>query len=48
MEKVQVKVYMPKLLAEKLTEQSKLSGHSKSHIVTEATKKELKRRSKSE
>ena len=46
MEKVQVKIYMPKSLAEKLDDEHKKSGQSKSHIVTEATKKELKRRGK--
>ncbi|WOZ57821.1 hypothetical protein ZP9_00005 [Shewanella phage ZP9] len=44
MEKVQVKVYMPKSLAEKLDDESVKSGESKSFIVSEATKKELKRR----
>lgn len=46
MEKVQVKVYMPKYLAEKLDDEHKKSGHSKSRIVSDATEKELKRRSK--
>ena len=44
MDKVQVKVYMPKSLAEKLDKASKVSGFSKSHIVSEATKKEIKRK----
>lgn len=44
MDKVQVKVYMPRSLAEKLNEASKKSGLSKSHIVSEGTKKEIKRK----
>lgn len=46
MKKVQVKVYMPKSVADKLREEAEKSGDSNSHIVTEATKKELKRRGK--
>lgn len=48
MEKVQVKVYMPKPIADKLHEESKKSGQSKSHIMTEAAKKEIKRRCKND
>ena len=46
MNKVQVKVYMPRSIAEKLDEEHKKSGDSKSYIVSESVKKELKRRSK--
>lgn len=46
MDKVQVKVYMLPHLAEKLDEEHKKSGESKSHIVSESVKKELKRRGK--
>lgn len=47
MEKVQVKIYMPKSLAEKLDDEHKKSGDSKSRIMCDAAKKELKRRGKS-
>lgn len=46
MSKVQVKVYMPKEVAEALHKESEDSGDSKSRIVTDATKREIKRRAK--
>ena len=46
MDKVQVKVYMPRSLAEALHKEAEVSGDSKSRIVSDSTRKELKRRAK--
>ena len=46
MEKGQIKVYAPKYVILDLDNESKNSGETKSFIVTEAIKKELKRRGK--